>query len=267
MHHVFISDIDGTLIKTSEGLNPVAIKAVNDFVDLGNDFLLATGRSLEATKDIAKKLKITLPCILYGGAMLYDFNKSKCVFSMLMDDEIYQAIYTILEFESNVSICVYTENKSYTLRNNNIILERGVFHDRTAPFIEIKDLNERLIKVLITSDDTYTLEKIGKQYINSKLFEYHSASEHFYEITAKHSNKGNAVAMLKEYIKDYDDVVFHIAGDACSDLMMKTHSDVFYAPYVSKIKEQADYIFSTASKGGIKEAIDFAKKYNDSKYN
>lgn len=68
---LIVSDLDGTLIKYgSEIVSNVTKTVIKKLIDNGYYFTLATGRSWKQTREIARKLNVTLPVILQAGAIV-----------------------------------------------------------------------------------------------------------------------------------------------------------------------------------------------------
>jgi Cof subfamily protein (haloacid dehalogenase superfamily) len=67
-----ISDLDGTLLNSSQQISKAIKHRVNEFQASGGLFTLATGRTLCSALPFIEELEIKVPVILYNGAKLYD---------------------------------------------------------------------------------------------------------------------------------------------------------------------------------------------------
>ncbi len=255
---IFISDIDGTLVKGETGLTYKVFKALDEFKEVG-EFTLCTGRGIESASEIANVLSVKLPCILYGGAMVYDFLKDKVLFVQPLDNCINNVLRELLEKEEGLSINVYTERYSLSLRQNETLLSRGVTQDRLAPLGNLSDVKNDIIKVLLTHEDSSALERIKRQYLNPDEFECEAASRHFYEITGYCANKGRALSILCELL-DYRSYHKFVAGDGTTDVTMKPLARKFYVPQTAsqEVIEKADMIIPPPSESGIAIALNDA---------
>ncbi len=78
MNKTFIFDIDGTLLSDKWEILPESIKALQEIVKTGNQFILASGRPVNSLRTIAEKLPVK-PIFLIGsnGSSTYDFANKK----------------------------------------------------------------------------------------------------------------------------------------------------------------------------------------------
>ena len=67
---LFISDLDGTLLKNDKTLSSYSIKTLNDLIDMGLNFTYATARSYYSAYKIIKPLNLTLPVLHYNGTII-----------------------------------------------------------------------------------------------------------------------------------------------------------------------------------------------------
>jgi hypothetical protein len=69
---LFVSDLDGTLLRPDATLGARTVRAVNTFVSNGGLFTYATARSFTSAAPITAPLDLRLPVITYGGAVVVD---------------------------------------------------------------------------------------------------------------------------------------------------------------------------------------------------
>lgn len=257
MHYTFLSDIDGTLLKTNMPLPDAVIRAASTFVSAGGDLSLCTGRAISATLPVARLLPISAPSILCSGSLIYDFEEQKVLYKNPLDASIHTVLTDILHREPAVSITVYTETEIRTIRSNRILQERGVMEDRNAPLCPLSEVEGDIFKILLTAENPETLIALGD--VICPQFEYLYGSKHFYEITAKGVNKGTAMRMLAG-LMDKEQNTFFVAGDAETDLAMREYAALFFAPVTApdEVKRAADHIFPSPIEGGIAQALNKA---------
>ncbi len=254
MHYTFLTDIDGTLLKTNTPVPDAVIRAARAFVSAGGGLSLCTGRAVSATLPIAKLLPISAPSILCSGGLIYDFEKQKMLYKNPLDASIFTVLEDILHREPAVSVTVYTEMEIRTIRSNRILQERGVMEDRNAPLCSLSEVEGDIFKVLLTAENPETL--IALRDGICPQFEYLYGSRHFYEITARGANKGSAIRILAG-LMDKENNTFFVAGDAGTDLAMREYAAIFFAPVTApdEVKRAADYVFPSPIEGGIAEAF------------
>ena len=69
---LFVSDLDGTLMRGDETLSAYTVQAVNRLIEQGMAFTYATARSIESARVITGGLRMKLPVITRNGAVLAD---------------------------------------------------------------------------------------------------------------------------------------------------------------------------------------------------
>ncbi len=71
MTRLFVSDLDGTLLRGDQSLSKKTIHYLKSFISEGMLFTFATARSITASKLFLDETGIKLPVILYNGAQIY----------------------------------------------------------------------------------------------------------------------------------------------------------------------------------------------------
>jgi len=260
MRHSLITDIDGTLLKKTEVPPLSVLQALQAFVDQGNILSLCTGRPLKACKTLLSSLPEQIaPSIFFGGALIWDIQNDKELYSVYCDNSIFDLVKEIYAAFPSVSITMNTSEDAWTIRTNETLQSRGIQYDKEAEFIEdISSLDTSFLKVLLTCDNPKELEQIEASLIDSTLFHGTFASTHFYEITDKSVNKGTAIQTLKEIYPPLHEYRICAAGDALSDYYMKDYVDLFAAPTDAhkNVVSVANFVFPPAKEGGIIHLID-----------
>lgn len=72
MKTLYVTDLDGTLLRTDDTVSPFTINTVNGLVDKGMLFTYATARSLVSASVVTKGLSARIPVIAYNGAFIYN---------------------------------------------------------------------------------------------------------------------------------------------------------------------------------------------------
>jgi len=262
MNYTFISDIDGTLIKTNLPLHQRVVDAAISFVDGGGRLTLSTGRDISSVEAIVNLLPINAPCILYGGGLIYDFSTRTILWKQVLNIEILDVLDIIYRIEESVSITIYNDTGIHMIRTNKIMRKHGVYEDRTAPFCRLSEIGGDILKVLLTCDDTAVLEGFRVNIICPNTFEYAASGKNFYEITPKGVNKGSSMIKLAE-LMNLPDNHFFAAGDAVTDLSMMKNAEMFFAPESApeNIREMADFVIPDPSDGGIVHAFEHILNY------
>ena len=75
MKTLYVSDLDGTLMRRDGTISLFTVRTVNELIRQGLYFTYATARSIKSARTIAGDLQLTLPVITRNGAVLAD-NRS-----------------------------------------------------------------------------------------------------------------------------------------------------------------------------------------------
>ena len=261
---LFLTDIDGTLLKTGTPIHPAVIEAAHRFTERGGLFGLCTGRHTDAVKAIAAQLPINAPCILCGGALVYDFIKDEAVRYTPFSHDVVELIETVLREMPEVSVTVSTPQQLFNIRTNNMLLTRGVEGDRKAPLTSLSAVAERdLLKVLFTADDPQTLQELGRRYAEPTRYVYNAAGTHFYALTPMGCTKGVAAEAIRSLYGGKEECLLFTAGDAQSDIAMQSVSDLFFVPTSAPqyVQEHAHRLIPSPADGGLAEALAAAEAY------
>ena len=85
-NHLYISDLDGTLLNREGILSPYSQKKLLSMLNEGLFFTVATARSLVSIQILLKSLPISLPVIHFNGAMISDMQSGQHQFVLGFKD-------------------------------------------------------------------------------------------------------------------------------------------------------------------------------------
>lgn len=237
MRTLYVSDLDGTLLRSNVKTSEYTNKVINELTSNGMLFSYATARSYITATAATEGLFAKIPIITYNGAIIlqndtYDVI-AKNTFSKMEKDEI---LNTLLQ--NGVTPIVYAhmsgkEKFSYLINNQNralnefLALRKGDV--RENPVCSENDLGRGDV-FYFTCIDEY--DKLKPLYVKYKE-KYHCvfqkdiySGEQWLEIMPKTVSKANAILQLKKYL-DVDYVVAF--GDGINDIEMFEIADESYA--------------------------------------
>ena len=149
---LYISDLDGTLLKTEGTLSEYAKNSLNDMLKNGLQFTVASARNASSIKKVLCGVNLTLPVIEINGAFLTDIDSGKHYTSHTIEDSIRKELIEIfLEFKYNPFITSYSENKDY-------LFYKTIDNDGVNWYITNKEManEDRLVKVKDYSETLFT---------------------------------------------------------------------------------------------------------------
>jgi len=270
---LYISDLDQTLLDENAQLSEKQKEKLNNLINKGVLFTVASARSVKSIQQILKGVDFKLPVIEFNGAFISDFHTGKHLVINDLEKSLVAAILKMAEeFKKPPIFSVFGKNDylffpSVTnggiewYRNDRINSEDPRFMPDEYSFSEKNDHN---IVCLNFIDKKEALEPLFKKISNAPFAD--KLSIHFLEnryspgwywltVYAHNAQKHIAINELIKYagIQDYELVVF---GDNLNDLSMFNIADRSYAISngVQKLKDVATGVIGHHNNGAV---IDF----------
>lgn len=257
---MIVSDLDGTLFNSDkEGyeISPKLIETINEFKKKGKIFTIATGRPEETSLEVAKKLDINVPFIVYNGAKIVD-KDGREIYSYSFPlkiwipflEKLQQMGATIIFYHDGQVLCLkYTEKVS--------LYEKKELAKCRVLDSNLLDSDLSINKILIIGD----VEKYKECWsqLDESLkneFRYVISEDDYFEIVKKDVSKGNALKQLKKYLDIKDEEVVTI-GNHMNDkeLIEEGFVGVAVANAVEGLKKAADFVTTGEYEKGVIEVI------------
>ncbi len=266
MKTLYISDLDGTLLNKNAKLSQYSENIINELIDKGMIFSVATARSQSAV-DILKNVKINTPCVQLNGVLIYDFSTKEYIDCTPMDIQTAREVVTILRDFDRMSF-VYKFDKG-------IVVEFEQLHNPTeVNFFNARKDNDykgfRQVEKISVSDEDKVIyftmvdskEKLQPIYeaiekvSGAKAVLYHDnySDLYFLEVFSVNATKANGVRKMKE-ITGADKVVAF--GDNLNDIDMLKFADTGIAvkDSVEDVKKAADLVIGSSDENGVAEYL------------
>ena len=96
MKTLYVSDLDGTLLRSNETTSDYTNRTINELGDSGMLFSYATARSFQTSHKVTKGLNAKIPLIIYNGAMVVDNKDGSFLIKNFFGEEIKQVISDLL---------------------------------------------------------------------------------------------------------------------------------------------------------------------------
>ncbi len=256
--HIFFTDIDGTLLRGDMTIPPAVIAAAARFVAAGGMIALATGRSPVSTAWIARALAIDIPCILYSGAVIYDFSSQRIIAAHPLPGSVRNVLANVVTKYPDISVQAYTSSRAHVLQINDLLRAKGVKEELESVASAIPDADE-LLKIVLTCDNVQRLEECGARLFSGDDYQFAFASTHFAEVVARGADKGSAVRQLAALLNIPLFNTF-AAGDAMTDYSLLSTCAFSFATAdaPSALQTIADVFIPPCTEGGMAEAFDRA---------
>lgn len=193
-----VSDLDDTLLNDNHELSTENRKAIEEYIDLGGNFSIATGRHISSVKRL--NIPMTKPAILFNGSVIYDYKNDSILWQKPLDDTAITLINDILRVFPGVGLEVATLNGDYLIAHNK----------STAQHIEIENLHPHIWNNKPLEDIPDSFQKIIVEWEPDQLaiiyafleekkkstefpFNFNFTYPEMIEIIDKNSNKGIAL--------------------------------------------------------------------------
>lgn len=233
---LYVSDLDGTLLRSNEGTSEYTNNVINSLTERGMIFSYATARSLITAKKVTSGINAKIPLIVYNGAFVIDNITEDIMIANFFDDSVYEVlddlfvnkiypiVYAYIEGKEKFSfvpeLCTVGMEKFINSRNGDI---------RTNTVNTTNDLKKGDIFYITCIDEPEKLKPIYDKYKDRFHCVYQKdiyTNEQWLEIMPLAASKSNAIKQLQSLLRCEKLVVF---GDGKNDIDMFELADESYA--------------------------------------
>jgi Cof subfamily protein (haloacid dehalogenase superfamily) len=253
---VFLSDVDGTLVKCNTQVPEPVVDAAQAYMAAGGGLALCTGRAPVSALPIARIVGVNLPCIMLAGAAVYDCQAERFLFMRPLPDDTSSVLSEMLHAYKTVSLQVITDRGVFVIRRNDLLNERGVREENAGPERGLSEIEGTMLKIMLCDDDPGKLEECRAALFPRERFNASFGSRRFVDIVAAGAGKGQAMEWLAQF-SSLPVSRFFAAGDGMTDLPMMKLAGYSYAPVTAldDVKAAADMVIPSATEGGITVAL------------
>lgn len=108
---LFITDLDGTLLTRNGSLDMKVASRLNTLIRKGEQITFVTGRDLTDLLTIMKKIRLEIPCGVYGGSAIYDPRNKELLHYWGLPHEEIRKLSEELNKSGNVNITFIQNNQ------------------------------------------------------------------------------------------------------------------------------------------------------------
>lgn len=259
MKTLYVSDLDGTLLRSSGIISDYTCRIINGLTDRGVNFSYATARSYITAKQVTRGLVAKIPLVVYNGSFIVDnatgetiltnsFDHSvEKVFQELFRRGIYPVVYSVID---GIERFAFIEDKC----SQGVLDFADTRRDRRrTPVKSTEELTEGECFYITCIDEPEKLFPLYEEFRNSFNCVYQRdfyTGEQWLEIMPKWTSKANAVMKLKELLNCDRVVAF---GDGKNDIDMFKMADECYAVAnaVEELKNMATDVIAANDEDGV----------------
>ncbi len=238
MSILYVSDLDGTLLNDERRISQKSIRILNELIDQGLHFTIATARSIESAKSLIEPLNLKLPGIFINGVFITDLQDGRPIKSHYLSNALGKEMVESY-LQAGLNPIVYTVDHEGHPR----VYYRGIHNPSEQHYIGdrllLKDarfrivsdyaacLTEKLIEVNVI-EVPEKLEAVYSRFVNRAGCISHYGPDiytpgyHWLEISSHQATKKQAVQYLKDRY-GYEKLICF--GDNLNDLSMFEAAD------------------------------------------
>ena len=264
MRTLFISDLDGTLLRPDGRLSPFTIDTLNGLTQRGVHFSYATARSIHSASVVTHGLHVPTPVIVYNGAFiirpdtrelvdvsLFGESDAAEALRLMIDHGVYPLVYALMDGRECVSY-----HSAHVTPGVAAYLASRQKDKRLRPVADVSQLFAGDIFYFSCIDTEQQLGPLHPHFAKDRRFncvfhkDIYPPYAHWLELMPRRASKGKAILRLKEMLQCQRVVCF---GDGLNDLPMFAIADESYAVEnaVPALKEAATAVIPANTEDGV----------------
>ncbi len=259
---LIITDVDGTLLRESDGISRENLDAIKRFTDKGGRFTVSTGRAIDVAKELLRDIPINTPSVHINGGYFYDWKTDKILEPNYVSKYLRFSMKKVVEKFDNCD-CHFASDNSINLMTSGKYLKKYLpereFHFFNESFDDIPD---NVYKFIICCDPE-NMEEIRKftESVCGKETRIIQSSPFFLEILPAQNSKGKSLERLCEIIGiplENSVAVGDYEND--SDMIMAAGIGAAVENAQESLKAKADIILPPCEENAIAHLIEFLEE-------
>ena len=236
MRTLYVSDLDGTLLRSDISTSAYTNETINRFAGEGMLFSYATARSYNTSVKVTRGLNAQIPLIVYNGAFVIDNATGEIMLSNFFSSDVQALLAELLALEIYPIVYAFVDGvEKFTYVDDQCTPGMREFVDsrkgdrRDNPVADVQELLRGEIFYITCIDTPEKLlpvyQKYDAQYHCIYQNDIYSGAQ-WLEIIPKEASKSNAIRQLKAHLHCDRVVAF---GDGKNDIDMFELADESYA--------------------------------------
>lgn len=270
MKTLYVSDLDGTLLNKDQQISKDSIRILNELIEEGVRFTVATARTPATVVPILDEVNIDLPVALMNGVLIYDINKKEYIEINHIEKTIVDKAIKVFESKAKDMFIYGIENERLNVYYKGFSneSEKKYYEERcNSPlktFVKVKSYDEiscdvRIINFVII-DEYKNVKTIYDELFKIKEMtvnfyeDIYSEGHYFLDAYTSKASKGLAIKELSKYISHDKLVCF---GDNVNDIPMFEVADECYAVEnaAESLKHMATKVIGNNNNDAVAEFI------------
>lgn len=218
---MLVSDYDDTFYINEKDVQ-INIKSINKFINEGNIFVIATGRSFTQIKREIFRFSIRYSYLICNDGALIFNHRDELIYRKDIDNKSAKSIIDILESDSNIT---------------NWYIDNGVIKTKEEDAI----VNGIIALVKDEQKALKTLKDIETKYKDVHGYLVRS----YLNITDVSVSKGNGIKILNETLNIKDENIYPIGNDINDISMIKMYDGYMMKDSTKALKEYTNKVCSS----------------------
>lgn len=260
MKTLYVSDLDGTLLRSSQTTSEFTNNIINNLVNKGMIFSYATARSFITAQEVTNGINVKIPFIVYNGAFVIDNVTKEILIANYFDEQvsgvldelfanqIFPIVYAFIDGAEKFSyvpeFCTEGMKKFLDSRKGDI---------RTNVVNKSEDLKNGDIFYIACIDEAGKLKPFYDKYKKRFHCVFQKdiyTGDQWLEIMPITASKSNAVKQLQKLLECEKVISF---GDGKNDIDMFKMSDRSYAVQNAddELKKYATAVIPSNDEDGV----------------
>lgn len=263
---ILFSDLDGTLLDDDKNVSAEDLGSINEMIEAGHRFVIATGRPLYSAKVVARELDLYRDGIFLAcsnGGLIYDCGAERTISASTLDTDTVRVLFDHATKEG-IHIHTYTDDYVVSLRETPELI--GYTKAIKMPYMLLERIPEdlpapppKLIVMSIKENSRAILEDFKKRHAGLVQGKAHSvfSNNWLLEYLPPGVSKGNALRRLCSMMDiPVEDSI--AAGDEANDIPMLDAAGlgIVMKNGTAEARSHAKYVTErTNNESGISEII------------
>ena len=227
---LLVSDFDDTLYDASRRIPPRNIAALQEWIQEGGRFTVATGRAHRTFAPYVSLAPINAPVILSNGSALYDFETETMLIQTLLDPRAPADFAALMEAIPSLGLEAYHGEDIYVFRPNAVTDAHMAKVGTDYTVCPVLDMPAPWTKAIVQQEYGELLR--ARAWLEEHCpgrYEAIFSNRYYLEITRRGCNKGGMVKKLLELLHLSPSGLYCV-GDNQNDIPMLALSSVPFAP-------------------------------------
>ncbi len=257
---LFVTDLDGTLLKNDNTISKENIEAIEYFKSEGGKFTFITGRLPIASRRAINLVNPNAPCGCINGGSIFDHEKNVILRSVNLSRDALELVEYVDKNLPDMGIEVNAHDKIYFCKKSVATEKHRMRENHPDLTAHYYDVTDPIAKILFAHEDEKLVEKLMEmlgKHLKAEEFEFVRSATEYYEVLPKGINKGRAVLDIADLL-GIDSKKTIAAGDNDNDAPMLSMAGLGVAVENASdtAKKAADYITVSNEEHAIAKIIE-----------